>query len=63
MAKKLYLSQTNKMLGGVCGGLGEYLDIDPTFIRIIWALLFFTGAGFIAYLVAWVIVPNGYNID
>ena len=38
MVKKLYRSQNNRMLAGVCGGLGEYLTLDPTVIRIIWAL-------------------------
>lgn len=62
MAKKLYRSNKDRMLAGVCGGLGDYLDIDPTFIRIVWALLFFTGVGFVAYLVAWLVIPTRSNI-
>ncbi len=63
MSKKLYLSQTDKKIGGVCGGLGEYLDVDPTIIRIIWALLIFSGVGLLAYLIAWLVIPNGVNLD
>lgn len=57
--KKLYRSRKNKMIAGVCGGLGDYLQIDPTVIRLIWVLLAFSGAGIIAYLIAWIIVPEG----
>ena len=48
------------MLGGVCGGLGEYLDVDPTVIRLVWAVLtlFTWGIWFIAYIIAWVIIPE-----
>jgi phage shock protein PspC (stress-responsive transcriptional regulator) len=63
MSKKMYLSQTDKKIGGVCGGLGEYLDVDPTIIRIIWALLIFSGVGLLAYLIAWLVIPNGVNLD
>jgi phage shock protein C len=59
--KKFYRSTTNKMLGGVCGGLAEYFSWDPTFVRIIYALLSIFSAAFpgiIVYLVFWVIVPK-----
>ena len=56
--KKLYRSNTNSMIAGVCGGLGEYLGIDPTLIRLIWALLGCTGTGIVAYLIAAVIIPQ-----
>jgi len=47
------------MIGGVCGGLGEYFDVDPTIIRVLWvAVTLFGGAGVIAYLILWVIVPQ-----
>ena len=56
--KKLYRSQVNKMLGGVCGGLAEYFSIDPTLIRMVWITLFLLGGiGGIVYLVALVIIP------
>ncbi len=47
------------MLGGVAGGVAEYLGIDPTVVRLIWALLVFAyGTGLLAYILAWVIVPE-----
>jgi phage shock protein PspC (stress-responsive transcriptional regulator) len=56
--KKLYRSCKNRIIGGVCGGLGEYFDIDPVLIRLIIALLFFTGVSIIFYLIAWIIIPE-----
>jgi phage shock protein C len=59
MESKLYLSDTNKKIGGVCGGLGEYFGVDPTLIRLIWILLIFlAGTGLIAYFIAWIIIPQ-----
>ena len=59
MNKKLYKSNTNKMICGVCGGLGEFFGIDPTIIRLIWAILaLLGGTGIVAYLIAAVIIPN-----
>ena len=59
MNKKLYKSNTNKMICGVCGGLGEFFVIDPTIIRLIWAILgLMGGSGIVAYLLAAVIIPN-----
>ena len=58
--KKLYLSGTDKKIGGVCGGLGEYFDMDPTLVRVIFiliALLSF-GLGVIAYILIWMIIPR-----
>jgi len=59
MARRIYRSYESKMLGGVCGGLGEYFDIDPTVIRIIAIISLFVSGGmtFIAYIVAWMIIP------
>jgi phage shock protein PspC (stress-responsive transcriptional regulator) len=57
--KKLYRSRTNRILGGVCGGIGEYFDIDPTIIRLLWILFIFAGgSGIIAYIIALLIVPE-----
>lgn len=56
--KKLYRSCKNRVLGGVCGGLGEYFDIDPVLIRLIVALLIFTGLSVIFYIVAWIVIPE-----
>lgn len=59
MTKKLYRSRSQIMLGGVCGGLAEYFDVDVTIVRLLWVVAFFAGgAGFLAYLVAWVIIPQ-----
>lgn len=59
MNKKLYKSNTNKMICGVCGGLGEFFGIDPTIIRLIWAIFgLMGGSGIVAYLLAAVIIPN-----
>jgi phage shock protein C len=54
----LYRSRTDRFLGGVCGGLGRYLAIDPTIVRLIFLLLLFgNGAGFLIYVVLWVLLP------
>ena len=59
MDKKLYLSETNKKLGGVCGGIGEYLGIDPTIIRLAWVIFALAGgSGLLAYIIAWMIIPK-----
>jgi phage shock protein C len=60
MAKKFYRSQDKKMIGGVCGGLAEYFDIDANIVRLIFlALLIFSAfiPMVIFYLIAWAIVP------
>lgn len=61
MEKKLYRSTTNKTIAGVCAGLAEYLNIDPTIVRVIWALVGLTGGGIIAYLVCALIIPEKPN--
>ncbi len=59
MKKKLYLSETDKKIAGVCGGLAEYFNIDSTVVRILWVLLsIFFGSGIIAYLIAWLLIPK-----
>ena len=58
MEKKLYRNSQNKILAGVCAGLGDYLNIDPTVIRLIWVLIGLTGAGALAYLIAALIIPE-----
>ena len=51
----------DKMIAGVCGGLGNYFDIDPTLVRLAFALVaIFGGAGILAYFVMWIIVPKEY---
>jgi len=57
--KKLYRTEGPfAMLAGVCGGIGEYFNIDPTVIRVVWALLGFTGTGIVAYIACAVIIPK-----
>lgn len=65
MAKRLYRSATNKIIGGVCGGLGEYFDVDPVLVRVITVLLFLaTGFGILAYIIAWIIIPKrGLDVE
>ena len=58
MEKKLYRSTTNKTIAGVCSGLAEYLNIDPTIVRVIWALVALSGAGLLAYLLCALIIPE-----
>lgn len=55
--KRLHRSSTNKIIGGVCGGIGEYFNVDPTIIRLVWLLFGFMGGGILAYLIAWIIIP------
>ena len=64
MAKRLYKSRNDRMIAGVCGGIGEYFDIDPTLIRILWVtLLFMAGGGLVAYLIAWIVIPNASQLN
>jgi len=57
--KRLYRSGKEKILGGVCGGIAEYFNVDPTIIRILWVLFVFGfGSGILAYIIAWIIVPK-----
>lgn len=59
MERRLYKSNENKLLDGVCGGVAEYFDIDPTLVRLAWVL--FTamgGAGIVAYIVAAIVIPR-----
>ena len=59
MEKKLYRSNSSKLVAGVCGGIGEYLNVDPTLVRLIWVLFCcLGGSGFLAYLVAAVLIPE-----
>ena len=59
MNKKLYRSATDKKVGGVCGGIAEYLDIDSTVIRLAWVIFtLLGGAGLLAYIIALLVMPN-----
>lgn len=58
--KQLYRTIQERMLGGVCGGLGKYFDIDPTVIRLFWVVVtvLSVGTGILVYLLAWIIIPE-----
>lgn len=57
--KHLYRSSKNKIIAGVCGGLGEYFGVDPVIIRLLWVLLtLMGGSGIILYIIFWIIVPR-----
>jgi phage shock protein PspC (stress-responsive transcriptional regulator) len=57
--KRLYRSKKDRVLGGVCGGLGNFFTIDPVLVRVMWAISFFVGGvGLLAYLIAWIIIPE-----
>ncbi len=59
MNKRLYRSKNSRMLCGVCGGIAEYFDIDPTLVRLGWALFCaLGGSGIIAYIIAAIIIPE-----
>ncbi len=61
--KKLYRSESNKMLCGVCAGIAEYFNLDPTIIRLAWVLLCLLGfSGVIVYIIAAIIIPSENNI-
>lgn len=58
LSKKIYRSK-DKMIGGVCAGIGEYFEVDPTLVRLLWVLsVLLGGAGVLAYLAAWIIIPQ-----
>ena len=59
MKKRLFRSRTERMIAGVCGGIAEYFDVDPVWVRLVTALLVLAkGLGVIAYVIAWIIVPE-----
>jgi len=59
MQKRLYRSRKNKIIAGVAGGLGEYFDIDPVIIRIIFVVTgLMGGSGILAYIICWIIIPQ-----
>ena len=56
--KKLYRSKSNRMIAGVCAGVAEYLNIDPTVVRVIWAIACFGTLGILAYIACALIIPE-----
>ncbi len=69
-SERLHRSATDKMIGGVCGGLADYFSIDPALIRIVFVLLFVFGfSGALIYIIMWIVipmqkvVPNNYYVN
>ncbi|WP_292475108.1 PspC domain-containing protein [Methanosphaera sp.] len=61
--KKLYRSEKNRMIAGVCGGLAEYFDVDPVVVRLLWVVFtFFIGSGILLYILACIIMPNEKDV-
>lgn len=59
MSKKLVKSTNNKMIFGVCAGIAEYFDIDPTIVRLLWAIAVFVfGTGLLLYIICAIVFPN-----
>lgn len=57
--KRLYRSGNDRLLGGVCGGIAEYLGVDPVLIRLLWVIfILLWGIGILAYIIAWIIIPR-----
>ena len=57
--KRIYRSRKERWVAGVCGGLGEYLNLDPALMRLLWVIFtFFGGAGLLVYIIAWIIIPE-----
>lgn len=64
MNRRLYRSRTDSVIGGVAGGVAEYLDVDPSIVRIVWAVLAIVTGGifFVLYIVMWIVVPEGAQV-
>jgi len=57
--KRLYRSRHDKVLGGVCAGIADYLHVDPVLVRLLWVIFaLIMGTGIIAYIIAWIIIPE-----
>ena len=64
MQKKLYRSETDIMIGGVCGGLAEYFGIDATIVRLLFILILLSGgSGVLIYIVLWIVLPTQSTVD
>ncbi len=62
--QRLYRSTSDRMIAGVCGGLGKYFNVDPTIVRLAFLLLFFLGGGgFVLYLILWIVVPDEQRLS
>lgn len=63
MTKRLTKSSNNRMIAGVCAGVANYFDIDPTVVRIAWVfLVVLFGSGLLLYLICWLLMPSDYGV-
>ena len=64
MAKRVYRSNRDRVIAGVCGVIGHYLDVDPVLVRLIWVLMSFllVGTGILAYILAWILIPKELEV-
>ncbi len=58
MEKRLYRSRKESMIAGVCGGLGKYLGVDPTLVRVLFVLAVMTGMTLLVYPLLWIVIPQ-----
>lgn len=59
MAKRLFRSATDVKIAGVCAGVADYFEVDPTMVRLAWVIFFLAGgSGLLAYIIAWIVVPQ-----
>ncbi len=64
LQRRITRSESNKMIAGVCGGLGNYMGIDPTIIRIVWAMTcLFAGTGLLAYVICALLIPSEATVS
>lgn len=56
--RKLYRSRRNRIIGGVCGGIARYFDVDVTLVRVLFAILFFTSVSLWIYIILWIVIPQ-----
>ena len=64
MSKRLYRSETDKIIGGVCGGIAEYINIDPIIVRILFIVASTSGGfGLTVYIILWIVIPSESSIQ
>lgn len=64
MEKRLYRSETDRMVAGVCGGFAEYFNIDPAVVRIVFLLfVLWGGGGVLAYIICWIVIPTESSLE
>jgi phage shock protein PspC (stress-responsive transcriptional regulator) len=64
MDKKLYRSESDRMIAGVCGGISEYFNFDPTILRLIFVFfVLWGGGGVLAYIICWIVIPTQSSVE